>query len=283
MKESLAQAQELSELTGQFAQAGQGAAADADRAVTELSQRQIEVFRTEEAIRVAGARLAQLLRLDQNLRLLPAEPTIVPLEIVRTDIPLRELTATGLSQRPELAEQRYLVGEAVTRLRREEYAPLIPSVMLGASYGGLSSGINSDLAPVSDRLDFDALAYWEIRNLGHGDAAAKREASAVLRQSQLRQLDALDQVAREISEAYAQVQARAQALGPAEQGWRAAEQSRRRNWERIRAGQGLPIEALQANIALDSAQRVYLRSVSEYNAAQLRLQHALGYPTNVAY
>jgi len=283
VKESLAQAQELSELTSQFAQAGQGAAADADRAATELSQRQIEVFRTEEAIRVAGARLAQLLRLDQNLRLLPAEPTVLPLEIVRTDIPLRELTATGLSQRPELAEQRFLVGEAVTRLRREEYAPLIPSVMLGASYGGLSSGVNSDLAPVSDRLDFDAIAYWEIRNLGHGDAAAKREASSILKQQQLRQLDALDQVAREISEAYAQVQSRAQALGPAEQGWRAAEQSRRRNWERIRAGQGLPIEALQANIALDSAQRVYLRSVSEYNAAQLRLQHALGYPTNVAY
>jgi outer membrane protein TolC len=208
---------------------------------------------------------------------------VLPLEIVRADIPLRELTATGLSQRPELAEQRFLVGEAVTRLRREEYAPLIPSVMLGASYGGLSSGINDDLASTRDRLDFDALAYWEIRNLGHGDAAAKREASSVLKQQQLRQLDALDQVAREISEAHAQVQARAQALGPAERGWRAAEQSRRRNWERIRAGQGLPIEALQANVALDSAQRVYLRSVAEYNTAQLRLQHALGYPTNVAY
>lgn len=282
-KESLAQAQELAELTGQFAQAGQGAAADADRAVTELSQRQIEVFRSEEAIRVAGARLAQLLRLDQNLRLMPAEPTVLPLEIVRADIPLRELTATGLSQRPELSEQRFLVGEAVTRLRREEYAPLIPSVMLGASYGGLSSGVNDDFASARDRLDFDALAYWEIRNLGRGDAAAKREASAVLRQQQLRQLDALDQVAREISEAHAQVQSRAQALGPAEQGWRSAEQSRRRNWERIRASQGLPIEALQANNALDTAQRTYLRTVAEYNAAQLRLQHALGYPTNVAY
>ncbi len=282
-KESLAQAQELSELTSQFAQAGQGAAADADRAMTELSQRQIEVFRSEESLRVAGARLAQLLRLDQNLRLMPAEPTVLPMEIIPADLPLRELTATGLSQRPELSEQRFLVGEAVTRLRREEYAPLIPSVMLGASYGGLGSGINGDFAATRDRLDFDALAYWELRNLGHGDAAARREASAVLKQQQLRQLDALDQVAREISEAQAQVHARSRALGPAEQGWRAAEQSRRRNVERIRAVQGLPIEALQANVALDAAQRSYLRSVTDYNTAQLRLQHALGYPTSISH
>jgi outer membrane protein TolC len=277
-RSTLIQAQELGELTGQFARVGQGAAADADRAATELSLRQIEVFRTEESLRVAGARLAQLLRLDFNLYLLPAEPTVLPLEFIDVNADLRELTATGLSQRPELAEQRYLVGEAVMRLRREKYAPLIPSVMLGASYGGFGAGVNGDFASAEDRVDVDALAYWEVRNLGQGDVAAKREASIILRQQQLRQLEALDLVAREISEAYAQVQARWRSLGPAEQGLRSAELSRKRNWERIQAAQGLPIEALQANIALDSAQRAYLRSIVDYNTAQLTLQRALGYP-----
>ncbi len=165
VKESLAQAQELSELTGQFAQAGQGAAADADRAITELSQRQIEVFRTEESIRVAGARLAQLLRLDQNLRLMPAEPTVLPLEIVRTDIPLRELTATGLSQRPELAEQRFLVGEAVTRFAPRRVRSLDPQCHARGQLRRPQFGHQRRLASTRDRLDFDALAYWEIRNL----------------------------------------------------------------------------------------------------------------------
>lgn len=280
---TLAQAQELGELTGQFARVGQGAAADADRAATELSVRQIEVFRTEESLRVAGARLAQLLRLDSNLYLLPAEPTVVPLDFIDANADLRELTATGLSQRPELAEQRYLVGEAVMRLRREKYAPLIPSVLVGASYGGFGAGINGDFASAADRMDFDALAYWEVRNLGQGDVAARREASTILRQQQLRQLEALDQVAREISEAHAQVQARWRSLGPAEQGLRSAELSRKRNWERIQAGQGLPIEALQANVALDVAQRAYLRSIVDYNTSQLTLQRALGYPTTVSH
>lgn len=279
-RETLTQAQQLATLTGEFARVGQGAAADADRAATELSVRQIEVFRTEESLRVAGARLAQLLRLDSNLYLLPAEPMVVPLDFVEVNADLRELTALGLSQRPELAEQRYLVGEAVMRLRREKYAPLIPSVLVGASYGGFGAGINGDFASAEDRMDFDALAYWEVRNLGQGDVAARREASTLLRQQQLRQLESLDQVAREISEAHAQVQARWRSLGPAEQGLRSAELSRKRNWERIQAGQGLPIEALQANVALDAAQRMYLRSIVDYNSAQFALQRALGYPTS---
>ncbi len=280
-KATLLQAQELAELSANFAKVGQGAAADADRAAAELAQRQIEVLRGEEGLRVAGARLAQLLRLDANTPLFPAEPTVVPLEFVTLDTPVRELTAMGLAQRPELMEQRYLVGEAVQRLKREKYAPLIPSVMLGASYGGLGSGVGSDLAGSEDRLDVDALAYWEMRNFGHGDRAAQREANSVLRQQQLRQMEALDQVAREVVEAHAQVQVRARMLSLAEQGWRAAESSRTKNWERIRAVQGLPIEMLQANNALDTAQRTYLRSVIDYNSAQLTLQRALGYPVKL--
>jgi len=53
--------------------------------------------------------------------------------------------------------------------------------------------------------------------------------------------------------------------------------------ERIREGQGLPIEALQAIQALENAERAYLRAVTSYNRSQLQLQWALGWPmTSVA-
>jgi outer membrane protein TolC len=57
-----------------------------------------------------------------------------------------------------------------------------------------------------------------------------------------------------------------------------ARDSYRRNNERIRNGQGLPIEALQSIQALDQAQRQYVRSVADYNRAQFRLCRALGWP-----
>jgi outer membrane protein TolC len=40
----------------------------------------------------------------------------------------------------------------------------------------------------------------------------------------------------------------------------------------------LPIEALQSAQALLQARREYLRSVTDYNAAQFTLQRALGWP-----
>lgn len=60
----------------------------------------------------------------------------------------------------------------------------------------------------------------------------------------------------------------------------AAQDSFRRNWERIENGQGLPIEVLQSIQALTSAQREYVRSVADYNVAQFTLHRSLGWPVD---
>ena len=83
-----------------------------------------------------------------------------------------------VSDRPELAEQKHLVCEAVERLRREKFAPLVPSVLLGMSYGGMGGGLGSSIVNSSDRWDADAVAFWEVRNLGLGERAARNESSS---------------------------------------------------------------------------------------------------------
>ncbi len=52
----------------------------------------------------------------------------------------------------------------------------------------------------------------------------------------------------------------------------------RRNLERIRGGQGLPLELLQAIQALDLSRLEYLRAVADYDAWQFRLYRATGCP-----
>jgi outer membrane protein TolC len=279
---TLLNAQHLADQTEAFARAGQGTPADADRARTELSLRRNEVTRTEEAVQVASARLAQVLSLDATLDLRPAEPTITPIELVPADIGLHELVAAALCHRPELSEIRLLAEAAFERLRRERYAPLIPSVLLGLSYGGFGAGVGSDINTFPDRLDFDAAAFWEIRNLGVGERAARNQAHAQVHQAQFRQAQVMDLVARETAEAFAQVQARKKQIAVAEAGIKSAEDSYRRNTERIREGQGLPLEVLQSLQALDQSRREYLRVVTDYNAAQFRLQRALGWPMEQA-
>ncbi len=271
-------AQRLVEITSAYAETGQGLASDANRAQTELAIRVNDVRRSGEAQGVASARLAQLLRLSPTLRLEPADPVTAPVEIISPDVPVKELVAQGLSLRPELAESQLLVGQAVALLKRERMAMVLPSVLLGASYGGMGSGIDEQLAPFHDRLDFDAIAYWQLRNLGFGEAAARRAAQSNVQSSQLRQLALMDQIAREVVEAHIQIRARRRQMATARAGLSAALASQQQNLERIEQAKGLPIEVLQSNQALAQARREYLRTVIDYNTAQFSLYRALGWP-----
>jgi outer membrane protein TolC len=94
----------------------------------------------------------------------------------------------------------------------------------------------------------------------------------------MRELATMDRIAREVNETQAQIQARKKQIEISKEAVQAANDSSEKNWERIRNGQGLPIEALQSIQALATAQREYIRAVSEYNIAQFTLQRSLGWP-----
>ncbi len=241
-----------------------------------------ETARAEEAALVASARVSQQLSADPSVVIVPQEDNVVPIDLVPIEtLPMGDLVATGLSNRPELSASRSLVCEAVNRLRREENAPWLPSILLGVSYGGFGAGVGGQITNGGPRLDFDGVAWWEVRNLGFGEHAARENARAQIQQARMREVETLDLVAREIVEAYSQVQARRRLIASAQQGIAAAQKSYDRNLERIRNVQGLPIETLQSIQALDAARREYLRAVVDYNTAQFRLHRALGWPIGV--
>jgi len=276
--ETRSHAQALADLTQSYAAVGEGLKSDADRAATELALRANNVVRAKETIAVASLRLAELLHLPPTVEFDPIEPAVVPLDVSPDRDQTDCLVAQALSARPELAEARSLVGEAIARWKREVYAPLVPSVMLGVSDGGLTSGIGTDYAPGHNRYDMDAVAFWELRNLGFGDQAARRGAKSEIEQSRWRQAQRMDQVAREVAEAQVQVRARREQIKIAEGGLKVAQESYQLNVDRIREAKGLPIEDLQSLEALDQARREYLRAVIDYNSAEFTLLWALGWP-----
>lgn len=275
--ETLANANQLAKLTASFADTGQGAQADADRAKTEAAIRTNDVARAEEEVDVANARLVEVLSADPYTRIVPTEPVVVPLHLIDPDHGSGELLAMGLSSRPELAEARHLVNEAVHRYERERYAPLLPSVLLGLSDGSFGGGLGGNIGNSANRFDFDAVAFWELRNFGFGERAARDERWSVYEQRQLEEVRLMDRVAREINVAHAQVRSRKGQIAVAESAVEAATESYERNTTRIKEGVGLPIETLQAIQALDQARREYVRTVVDYNAAQFRLHRALGW------
>jgi outer membrane protein TolC len=281
-RETLRNADELTRQTKSFASTGQGAQADADRAATERAIRQNDVARAVEAVDVASARLAEILHLDAPIRVIPTEQQMAPINLVSLQPTVQEMVAIGLSSRPEIGENSQLVAAACERLEREKYAPLLPSMLLGLSYGGFGGGIGDTVGNLNDRLDVDVSAVWEIRNLGRGDAAAQDVAQAQIEQARYREIETMDRISREIVEARSQVKSRQRRIETSRTAVSSAQLSYDRNRQRINEGQGLPIEFLQSLQALDQAQREYLRSVTDFNVAQFRLHHALGWPSDVS-
>jgi outer membrane protein TolC len=276
-EEAVRMTEKLADLTRQYAESGQGLQSDHLRSAAELAQRREELVSRQEIVQVASAKLAQILHADPTVLIQSGEPLIIPLEIVTLEGGPAEYVATGLSRRPELAEQRQFVCEAGERWRREKYAPVVPRVLLGMSYGGLGGGLGNSIVNTDDRWDADAGAFWEIRNLGFGERAARDETSSQQRQARLREQSLVDRVSREVAESFTQVTRRRERIELTREGLSAARNSYELNEQRIENAQGLPIEALQSIQALTLAQRAYLNAVVDYNVAQFELSRSLGW------
>jgi outer membrane protein TolC len=271
---------EVSRLTDAYATTGQGLTADAERMRVELGMRELDIQRSLESESIASSRLAQLLRLNGCCRLSPLEPEVIALQLVNENCECQQHVSMALRNRPELAQFKYLVGEAVERLRREQYAPMIPSVLLGTSYGGFGGGQGSRIGDFNDRLDFDASVFWEVRNLGLGEENIQRSARSMVKQANLRQLAMMDQVAREVIDAHVQIQSRKKQVQIVKHLLGNANQSYEQHMTRIQHGQGLPIETLQSVQSLLLARREYLRTITDHNIAQFTLRHATGWPVD---
>lgn len=278
-EETLAELKKLADLTASFAKRGQGTQADADRAKTELQLQSNVVTRAEESQRVASAKLAEVLNLDDGLRLMPVEGNVVPVDLVSKEAHVANLVARAYDDRPELCENQFEIAAAWNRYKRERYSPFVPNVGLGVSYGGFAGGVGDTIANDRDRFDFDALLYWEVRNLGLGERAARNTAASRIHQTQYRRAQLAAVIRREVTTAHAGVESAAKQIAQAEASVKSANDSMTRNFNRIRNGQGLPLEVLQSIQALDAAKRERLGARANYNRAQFRLHRAIGWPT----
>lgn len=276
-EETLANSTKLAELTSDFAEAGEGPQSDADRSKAEESRARNALTQARERREVASIRLVELLRLDPGVRLIPQEGSLIPLDILPVEAVTSDMVVTALSNRPELAESADLVAAARERMQREKYGPFIPSVILGVSQSGFGGGRRGTIGNTDGRFDLDMGVYWQLENLGFGTRARQNRSRAGLDRMMAEQVQVMDRVARQVNEAGTQVQARRPQIEVAQEGITYAEAAVKRDFERIKEGEGLPIEALQSIRLLAEARREYLRAVAEYDQAQFQLQWALGW------
>src|SRR5205823_12764335 len=90
----------------------------------------------------ASARLCELLGLDPSVRLHAVDGWVVPAPLVPDPIPLPQLIAIALTQRPELGERPAAIQAALPRLRGARALPLSPNLLVGYSADTFGGGSN---------------------------------------------------------------------------------------------------------------------------------------------
>ena len=286
----------VAKLTSDYAQTGQGRKADADRATVELKRRDAELTQAEGDTLAASARLAQLLDLDPSTRLKPIDGWVVPAPVVPDPIPLPELLAIALLQRPELAARRSEVQTALYELSLAKVLPFSPNLITGFSAGGFGGGSNLIASPegfingngvrvtdprfsnLEDRADLDVAVFWTFRNLGIGNLALVRAAGSRMKQTQLREVETLNLVRAQVAEAHGWVAARYLQIDAGEKAVRASQEAYTQDLARVRGVPGFPLELVDSLRLLGRSRYDYLDAVIEYNRAQFQLWVALGEP-----
>ncbi|MEK6248155.1 MAG: TolC family protein, partial [Planctomycetales bacterium] len=216
--------------------------------------------------------------LDPNVEMVPADEQLIPIEMVDEKLTVDDLITMGLATRPELAEHQALVQARLVRLRQESLRPFIPYIQLGASAGTFGGGAGNNFQNQGGRSDIDALAVWELKNLGIGNHLLKRRRGTQLVQAEMEVEFLQDRVIAQVITAAADVASYRRQVIATRKGAEAAKKSYALNLDRIRDDVGIPLELVQAIRAQTDALNAYTKSVTDYNRSQYRLMHALGQP-----
>lgn len=270
---------ELVRLTRIYAQKGQGREGDADRTEGRASLVEQQLHQAEEQVAVASAELCRLLNLDPSIHLRTPGGPVLPVPLISEESDLEALVSEGIQNRPELYARAAAIQQARFRVQQERVRPLLPQVSVGFSgglFGGGGTAVSSFFGQMNGRTDFDVFAVWNIQNLGFGNRAHVRSAQAIVAESIAAYNRTVNEVRREISESLADAQAASRRVQYARMSVLTAEEGFKLEMERIRLGQGRPIEILDSFRQLVDSRQELVAAISEYNSAQFRLFVAVG-------
>jgi outer membrane protein TolC len=282
----------------------QAGAAEALKA--EVARVQVEVLRRQEdrtaarqEFEVAVAELARLLRLDPATPLWPLEDFRVPLEWEGPWFKqaLDQQVQTALLNRPELAENQFLVQAAVERVRTARFRPLFPYLVANYAWGDFGGGPDPNrkggfgpsglILHMNTRDDFDIGLIWRLQNLGFGNCAEVRENQSLVRQANLRQLQLQDQVVTQVVQTNELIKAwqervtitRSALFDKAGKPEGPVFEAIRQNFTRIREEpRTRPLEVLDSIRSLSDMLEAYGQALTDYERWRFRLMIALGMP-----
>jgi outer membrane protein TolC len=262
-------------------------AGDVNRAKTEVLFRRIERIELISKKGAASARLGKLLLLQPNVMLIPADTAVVPINLIDPSSTIDELLSTAISNRPDLAAMRNLIGAAWGNVRKQEEGPRLPKLGVSNQTGAFGGGLNADVGNFDSRNALSAQLYWELKNLGLGNRYEINERKAILSQVRMQLVESQARACAEIVEVAQSAGAKYESLTLAEQAIQEASELYRINKEgtlNVVDAKNLfdALRPLQAIQTLNQARLNLLNSIIEYNRSQYKLYTLVGNNNDLA-
>jgi outer membrane protein TolC len=273
--------------TSAFAQTGQGRVGDANRARSQALLLHAQELQAQENLAVAAAELSRTLNLDPSVRLRTAAGMIEVVHLVDPSYRLEELVPMALGARPEAAAASADISAADYRLQAERARPWLPVISVGFSAGGFGGGGSQGgdgalFQNTGGRTDFDVFAVWTLQNLGFGNAALQKQERANRDDAVARRGLVLNQIGREVADAFVLSERRQQELDFAMRRLNTAANGAREEIARTRGGEALPLEAINSVNLLTDARQELVRAIVAYDLAQFQLFVAVGQTPSAA-
>jgi outer membrane protein TolC len=261
---------------GQAVAAGLAFKGDQLRVQVQLERSISTLRQAREREKNAASRLIQNLHLDPAIQLVTLGADIAPIFITETNAALPPLIQQALATRSELKEARANYAAALQNKKGALYGPLIPSVGAQVFMGGLGGDSDAGPSRFGAQEDYAVGLSWKFGPGGIFDSSRKKAAASRLEAAQLSDTKTQDEVARQVVEAFTQIQSlqdqiesARRALGAAESGLALAQQRRE-------FAVGIVLENIQAEQDLTRARFDYLKVVAEFNKTQYALKRAMG-------
>ncbi len=268
MREALEQVK----LNEALVEVGKGVPLDLSRAKTSYAQQQSALFQAETAIIQAEQNLLNRLNLDPTIHLLPSEIEAAKKPLVPEDLPVTQLIATAVEHNPAV-QTAELELKAMGFDYKAIRSSLIPSVTLRASVTGTGPDRDNLI-----RSDFRGLTVNVnlLENLGLQIPFRMQESKKLIEQKLIEQKALLRNIESQVMTAYLSSQNFKSAIHAAELELTSAQESYDLAVGRFKAGYGINLDVLDAEVALTTARSNLAQAVLNYNQSQVQLLEALG-------
>ena len=243
----------------------------------------IEMLNAENEFNMASAELLELLNIDQNVKLVSVDSTLVPLDYSE------ELFAVSDSlflNRPEIKANEIEIEVLEMKKRTFTKGLLLPELNIGLStsyFGRLNRKVvpmDPIAFPSTNQLygtnAINASLLWKIP-LGtliyKGD---ENQYKSLIRLKEIETEQYKTQISAEIASAKIQLQTRREQIEIAKEALELTTEALNQSIERQKLGTAKPFEVFQAQQFFLQSQIDYLNAVGDYNKAQFAIKVAKG-------